>query len=119
MDKIRRREDRELTLYRVRHSTNVERVALALAHKGLRAESVWVPFEDRSEVTGLAMPSMPYTAFGAAWIDYDNDGWLDLLVANGAVQAIEALARANDPYPLEQRNQLFRNLGNGRFEDKS
>ncbi len=39
-----------LTLYRIKHSTNVERVALALAHKGLEAESVWVPSEDRSEV---------------------------------------------------------------------
>jgi glutathione S-transferase len=39
-----------LTLYRVKYSTNVERVALALAHKNLRAESVWVPFEDRAEI---------------------------------------------------------------------
>ena len=39
-----------LTLYRVKHSTNVERVALALAHKKLEAESVWVPFEDRAEI---------------------------------------------------------------------
>lgn len=39
-----------LTLYRVELSTNVERVALALAHKGLRVESVVMPFEDRTEV---------------------------------------------------------------------
>ena len=39
-----------LRLYRIRHSTNVERVALALAHKGLEAESVWVDPADRSEV---------------------------------------------------------------------
>lgn len=39
-----------LTLYRVKLSTNVERVALALAHKGLKVESVWLPFDDRSEV---------------------------------------------------------------------
>jgi glutathione S-transferase len=38
------------TLYRIRNSTNVERVALALAHKGLRAESFWVPADDRSAV---------------------------------------------------------------------
>ena len=35
---------------------------------------------------GSAAPSSGYTAFGTAWIDYDNDGWLDLLVVNGAVQ---------------------------------
>jgi glutathione S-transferase len=39
-----------LTLYRVKLSTNVERVALALAHKGLEAESVFVPYEDRTLV---------------------------------------------------------------------
>ena len=60
---------------------------------------------------------MPYTAFGMAFFDYDNDGWLDILAVNGEVQTIEALARAKDPYPLHQPNQLFRNLANGQFED--
>jgi glutathione S-transferase len=39
-----------LKLYRARFSTNVERVALALAHKGLSAESAWIDYSDRSEV---------------------------------------------------------------------
>ncbi len=39
-----------LTLYRIENSTNVERVALALAHKGLKVKSIAVPTEDRSEV---------------------------------------------------------------------
>ena len=39
-----------IRLYRIPHSTNVERVALALAHKGLEAESVWINPADRSEV---------------------------------------------------------------------
>jgi glutathione S-transferase len=39
-----------LRLYRIPHSTNVERVALALAHKGLEAESVWIEPADRNEV---------------------------------------------------------------------
>jgi glutathione S-transferase len=37
-------------LYRARFSTNVERVALALAHKGLSVDSVWIEYSDRSEV---------------------------------------------------------------------
>jgi glutathione S-transferase len=37
-------------LYRAPFSTNVERVTLALAHKGLEAESVWIDYSDRSEV---------------------------------------------------------------------
>jgi glutathione S-transferase len=39
-----------LTLYRMKHSTNVERVELALAHKKLEARSVWVDPNDRGEV---------------------------------------------------------------------
>ena len=74
-------------------------------------------FEDQSARSGLAAASLGYTGFGAAWFDYDNDGWLDLMTANGAVQTIQALAQAHDPFPLHQRKQLFHNLANGRFED--
>ena len=34
---------------------------------------------------GLAAPTAAFTGFGTDWFDYDNDGWLDLFVANGAV----------------------------------
>jgi glutathione S-transferase len=47
-----------LRLYRIPHSTNVERVALALAHKGLEAESVWVEPGDRSEVKRVSRQSL-------------------------------------------------------------
>jgi glutathione S-transferase len=43
-----------LRLYRFPFSTNVERVALALAHKGLEAESVWIDPADRSEVVRIS-----------------------------------------------------------------
>ena len=76
-------------------------------------------FEDRSAGVGLGAPSMPYTGFGAAWADFDNDGWLDLLAVNGHVLTIESLAAAGDPFPLHQRNQLFRNLEGRGFEDFS
>src|SRR5215203_1354761 len=76
-------------------------------------------FEDRRAATGLGPPSLAKTGFGAAWFDYDNDSWLDLLTANGSVSIIEAQARVNDPFPLKMLNQLYRNLGNGRFEDVS
>ena len=39
-----------ITFYRTPMSTNVERVALALAHKGLKVESVSVPFDDRRSI---------------------------------------------------------------------
>ena len=74
-------------------------------------------FDDRSARAGIRLASLPFTGFGAGWIDIDNDGWLDLVTVNGAVtQNIEALAR-NEPFSLQQKKQLFRNLGNGRFED--
>jgi glutathione S-transferase len=43
-----------IRLYRARFSTNVERVALALALKGLAAESVWIDYADRSEVERIS-----------------------------------------------------------------
>jgi len=76
-------------------------------------------FDDQSARSGLAGASLAFTGFGAAWFDYDNDGWLDLLTVNGAVQTIQALAQAHDPFPLHQTKQLFRNRGDGRFEDVS
>jgi hypothetical protein len=74
-------------------------------------------FDDARTRTGLAAPTAAFTGFGTDWIDYDNDGWLDLFVTNGAVNVIEALR--GDPRPFRMRNQLFRNTGQGRFEDKS
>jgi hypothetical protein len=76
-------------------------------------------FEDRKAASGLGPPSLAKTGFGTAWLDFDNDGWLDLFVANGSVATIEAQARAKDPFPLRMTNQLYRNLRNGRFEDVS
>jgi hypothetical protein len=76
-------------------------------------------FTDESARAGLRLATLPFTGFGAAWLDIDNDGLLDLSVVNGAVtHAAEALAR-NDGFALQQRNQLFRNSGAGRFEDVS
>jgi len=74
-------------------------------------------FEDRSAPTAVGPLSLQYTGFGTAWLDYDNDGWLDLLTVNGRVQAADG--ETLGPFPLEQRRLLFRNLGNGRFEDVS
>ena len=74
-------------------------------------------FDDHTQVAGLGSPSRLHTAFGTSWFDYDNDGWLDLFIANGAVKKIESLASAGDPFPLHEPNQLFRSLAGERFED--
>ena len=49
--------------------------------------------------------------------DYDNDGWLDLLMVNGSVTLIEEQARKGSLYPLAQSNLLFHNNGKGQFEN--
>jgi len=72
-------------------------------------------FEDRTREAGLAMPGRRFTGFGTFFFDYDNDGWLDLFVANGAVQLLPELVRQKNPFPLGQPNQLFRNNGKGSF----
>jgi hypothetical protein len=72
-------------------------------------------FEERSASSALGRLSLGYTGFGTAWFDYDNDGWLDLFAANGAIEAIKG--RGGEPFPYDERNLLFRNLGDGHFED--
>jgi len=72
-------------------------------------------FEDRTREAGLGMPGRRFTGFGTFFFDYDNDGWLDLFVANGAVQLLAPLERQKDPFPLGQPNQIFRNTGKGSF----
>jgi enediyne biosynthesis protein E4 len=77
-------------------------------------------FVNGGAAAGIGHRSLPYTGFGVGWLDVDNDGRLDLLAVNGAVQVqdrAEALAEAGDSRNLGQRQQLFRNLGNGRFDD--
>ena len=74
-------------------------------------------FDDRSAPSGLGPASLGFTGFGTAWLDFDNDGRLDLLSVNGAVQVIESLRQAGDPLPLHQRKLLLQNRGAGRFED--
>ncbi len=72
-------------------------------------------FRDATKSSGLGMSSFVFTGFGTALIDYDLDGWLDLFVANGEVKRIDEQRERGDPLPLRQRNQLFRNLGEGEF----
>ena len=74
-------------------------------------------FIDRSAAAGLYTATTAYTGFGTAFIDYDNDGWLDLVIANGAVHVIEELVRAHDSFPLHQKKQLLHNRGDGRLDD--
>ena len=74
-------------------------------------------FVNTAAIAGIGHRSLPYTGFGTAWFDVDNDGWLDLLTVNGAVQIPESAGPDGATASLGQEQQLFRNLGNGRFAD--
>jgi hypothetical protein len=74
-------------------------------------------FDDRRVAADLARPTAALTGFGADFLDFDNDGWLDLFATSGAVNIVEAQRGQAVPYKMP--NVLFRNLGNGRFADVS
>lgn len=72
-------------------------------------------FQDVSMVAGVALPHLKFLAFGCEFLDYDADGWPDLLVANGSVY-LHADARL-DGSTYRERKQLFHNEGNGAFRE--
>ncbi|MFQ5888819.1 MAG: CRTAC1 family protein [Gemmatimonadota bacterium] len=78
-------------------------------------------FHDETSPLGLAGPSIPFTGFGTGFLDYDRDGDLDLVVANGRVVRGPLLTARDPPAywdPYAEPNQLFENDG-GRFRDVS
>jgi len=75
-------------------------------------------FNDETTSTGLAEPSKGHTGFGTAFLDYDNDGWLDIIIANGAVRINSEQIEKGIKLPLNQPNQLFHNVF-GKFQETS
>jgi len=74
-------------------------------------------FDDVSWTSGLGQPSYPYVGWGTAFFDMDNDGWLDILVANGHVYPQVDSANAGAGY--QQPLLLHRNNRDGTFDEVS
>jgi enediyne biosynthesis protein E4 len=74
-------------------------------------------FDEVSEQTGITRPTRDVLSFGGGFFDYDNDGWLDILIANGHVYPEVEQATPGTHY--KQTNSLFHNEGNGRFTEVS
>src|SRR5579871_810223 len=72
-------------------------------------------FEDRTIASGVGVPHMKFLTFGCEFLDYDADGWPDLINANGHVQ-VHADTTLNG-VTYSERKQLFHNEGNGRFRE--
>jgi hypothetical protein len=73
-------------------------------------------FTDVSFAAGLGDVTMPFLGWGTNFLDYDNDGWLDLFVANGHVYPHAETADWGTSY--KQRALLLRNV-KGKFYDVS
>jgi hypothetical protein len=71
-------------------------------------------FTDNTFQSGLGEVSIPFLGWGTDFVDYDNDGWRDLLVANGHVYP--AVDQHQWGTSFAQQMLLFRNLANGKFE---
>lgn len=72
-------------------------------------------FVDATVTSGLGQLTNRMTGWGNGVFDFDNDGWKDLFVARSNVMDNIQEAVPSQMYP--ERNSIFRNLGNGKFEE--
>jgi hypothetical protein len=71
-------------------------------------------FSDATSTAGLGVTPRLFTRFGLGWVDFDNDGYLDVFEANGRV-AYQSNLFSDDVYA--EPNLLFRGGPDGRFEE--
>ena len=74
-------------------------------------------FLDVTADSGLGQPTLPFVGFSPLFVDYDNDGHLDVFCANGHPQDVIGILTDHDTFA--QRDQMFRNNGDGHYTDVS
>jgi enediyne biosynthesis protein E4 len=73
-------------------------------------------FTDIAREAGIGNLTKPFVKWGAGFGDFDNDGWLDIFVANGNFSSsLDALLKEEERF--DERIQLFRNRANLTFEE--
>jgi hypothetical protein len=72
-------------------------------------------FDEVSDQAGITRATRDVLSFGGGFFDYDNDGWLDLFIANGHVYP--EIEQASPDISYKQINSLFHNERNGKFLD--
>ena len=70
-------------------------------------------FEEVSDRAGITIPTRDVLSFGGGFFDYDNDGLLDLFIANGHVYP--EVEQSSQKTSYKQINSLFHNEGGGKF----
>jgi hypothetical protein len=75
------------------------------------------PFEDWTRPSHLAALTRANVGWGVHFVDFDNDGLLDLMIMNGHV--IEVIESLQPPVKYKQKPLLLHNAGNAVFEDVS
>ena len=72
-------------------------------------------FTEVSMRSGIGKKSIPFLGWGAGFLDYDNDGWLDLMMIDGHIYP--AADRLDWGTSYAQRPLLFHNMREGKFEE--
>jgi enediyne biosynthesis protein E4 len=72
-------------------------------------------FVDEAPQSEVGRASLVTLGFGCFFFDYDNDGWLDIFVADGHIE--DAIEKVQKRVSYAEPPHLFRNLGQGKFEE--
>jgi hypothetical protein len=72
-------------------------------------------FVDEAPQSEVGRATLVTLGFGCFFFDYDNDGWPDILVADGHIE--DAIERVQKRVSYREPPHLFRNMGGGKFQE--